>query len=63
MEHKRFHYKSMDDLKQELTRIGVRLPLSDSLEALKREVKLGARTMHNSIAIQPMEGCDGRPSG
>ena len=21
MEHKRFHYKSMDDLKQELTRI------------------------------------------
>lgn len=63
MEHKRFHYKSMDELKQELTRIGVRLPLSDSLEALKREVKLGARTMHNSIAIQPMEGCDGTADG
>ena len=63
MEHKRFHYKSMDELKQELNRIGVRLPLSDSLEALKREVKLGARTMHNSIAIQPMEGCDGTADG
>lgn len=63
MEHKRFHYKSMDELKQELTRIGVRLPLSDSLEALKREVKLGAKTMHNSIAIQPMEGCDGTADG
>ena len=55
----RFHYKSMDELKQELTGIGVRLPLSDSLEALKREVKLGAKTMHNGMAVQPMEGCDG----
>ncbi len=63
MEHKRFHYKSMDELKQELTRVGAELPLSDDLSTLKREVKIGDKTMHNSTAIQPMEGCDGMADG
>ena len=36
MEHKRFHYKSLDELKQELDLVGVRLPLSEDLSALQR---------------------------
>lgn len=63
MEHKRFHYKSLDELKQELDLVGVQLPLSEDLSALKREVKIGSKTAANSIAIQPMEGCDGTADG
>lgn len=63
MEHKRFHYKSLDELKQELDLVGVRLPLSEDLSALQREVKIGSKTAANSIAIQPMEGCDGTADG
>lgn len=63
MEHKRFHYKSLDELKQELDLVGVRLPLSEDLSALRREVKIGSTTAANSIAIQPMEGCDGTADG
>lgn len=63
MEHKRFHYKSLDELKQELDLAGVQLPLSEDLSALKREVNIGSRTAANSIAIQPMEGCDGTADG
>lgn len=63
MEHKRFHYKSLDELKQELDLVGVRLPLSEDLSALRREVKIGSKTAANSIAIQPMEGCDGTADG
>lgn len=63
MEHKRFHYKSLDELKQELDLVGVRLPLSEDLSALQREVKIDSKTAANSIAIQPMEGCDGTADG
>lgn len=63
MGHKRFHYKSLDELKQELDLVGVRLPLSEDLSALQREVKIGSKTAANSIAIQPMEGCDGTADG
>lgn len=63
MEHKRFHYQSIDELKQELARIGAELPLSDHLEILQRAVKIGNKTVSNSIAIQPMEGCDGTADG
>lgn len=63
MEHKRFHYKSLDELKQELDLVGVRLPLSEDLSALQREVKIVSKTAANSIAIQPMEGCDGTADG
>lgn len=43
--------------------VGVRLPLSEDLSALQREVKIGSKTAANSIAIQPMEGCDGTADG
>ena len=41
----------------------MRLPLSEDLSALQREVKIGSKTAANSIAIQPMEGCDGTADG
>lgn len=63
MEHQKFHYKSLDELRQELDRVGAALPLSEDLSILNRPVDLGAKTVPNAIAIQPMEGCDGTADG
>lgn len=63
MEHQKFHYKSLDELQQELDRIGAKLPLSEDLSVLKNPVRLGTKTIPNAIAIQPMEGCDGTSDG
>lgn len=63
MEHQKFHYKSLDELRQELDRIGAKLPLSENLSVLKNPVRLGRKTIPNAIAIQPMEGCDGTSDG
>lgn len=63
MEHEKFHYKTKEELKAKLDALGVQLPLSDDLEVLKRPVQIGSKTAANSIAIQPMEGCDGTADG
>ena len=63
MEHQKFHYKSLDELRQELNRVGAALPLCEDLSILNRPVDLGAKTVPNAIAIQPMEGCDGTGDG
>lgn len=63
MEHEKFHYKTEEELKEKLRALGAKLPLSGRLQALGRPVRLGTKTAANSIAIQPMEGCDGEPDG
>ena len=42
---------------------GVQLPLSEHTEVLAQPLAIGAHTMHNRIAVQPMEGCDGTADG
>ncbi len=39
------------------------LPLSSNLEILKRPLSLSTGTIPNRLAIQPMEGCDGKADG
>lgn len=63
MKHEKFHYKQKSDLEEALRTLGVTLPLSDNMEVLKRQVKIGNKVAANSIAIQPMEGCDGTADG
>ncbi len=63
MEHQKFRYGNLDELRQELARVGVELPLSEDLSVLKRPVQISGKTIPNSIAIQPMEGCDGTADG
>ena len=58
MEHEKFHYKKKKELIEKLEELKVHLPLSDNIDVLKRPVSIGAKTAANSIAIQPMEGCD-----
>ncbi len=58
-----FKYKSLDDLRHDADRLGVPIELSDDLAPLGRPVQIGSLRAGNSIAIQPMEGCDGTLDG
>lgn len=63
MEHQKFNYKSIDDVKSKLQELNVQLPLSDNLAVLKQPLVVNGVTIPNRIAIQPMEGCDGTKDG
>src|SRR5207248_953860 len=58
-----FKYKSVADIEAESQRLHLDLRFSDDLAPLFRPVPLGALTVGNSLAVQPMEGCDCKPDG
>jgi len=58
-----FKYKTLDDLWRDAERLGLPIELTDDLSPLARPVQIGPLRAGNSIAIQPMEGCDGTPDG
>ncbi len=62
-QHDRFHYKNLDELKEDMTRMGLDIPVSADVAVLSRPIALGERTIPNRLAINPMEGCDGTPEG
>lgn len=64
MQHEKFHYKDLAQLRAELERLGVSLPLSENLACLQEPLTLqDGHTVQGRIAIQPMEGCDGNADG
>ena len=63
MKHERFHYRSLDDVRAELDKLSVRLPLSDNVSVLASPVTFGGHTLHNRLGIAPMEGADSLPDG
>jgi 2,4-dienoyl-CoA reductase-like NADH-dependent reductase (Old Yellow Enzyme family) len=62
-EHVRFHYKTLEDLKQDIVRLGLDIPCSENLEIFNQSVSLSGAVVPNSLAIHPMEGCDGALDG
>lgn len=63
MEHQTFHYNTLDALQQEMDTVGVSLPLSAKLDRLQKPLTVQGKRFANSMAIQPMEGCDGTRDG
>lgn len=61
--HERFQLKSVEDLSDKIRALGIHMPVSSDIDALRQPVKIGDRVISNSMAVQPMEGCDGTPSG
>ncbi len=59
MEHKKFNYKTLDEVKAEAERVGAKLPFSEDIDILKTSLDVCGKTVNNRIMIQPMEGCDG----
>jgi len=62
-----FHYRALDDLQKDAERLGVALPVAHDRSrvqaVLGRPVMVGRRRVGNSLAIHPMEGCDGTADG
>ena len=61
MEHRVFHYKSLEDLREEMKATGVSFPLSENTALLGQPLSVHGKTIPNRLAIQPMEGCDSTP--
>ena len=58
---KRFDLHTLDDLRAELDRCALDLPVSDNLAVLGEPVNLGGHVLPNRFIVQPMEGVDGDP--
>lgn len=58
-----FTYKSLDDIRADARRLGVDVTFEEHLEAIRQPVRIGHRTIGNSLGVHPMEGCDGDPDG
>ncbi|MDC7221241.1 MAG: NADH:flavin oxidoreductase [Spirochaetales bacterium] len=55
----RFNLKTANDLKKELDRLNLYLPMSDNYSLLGQALKIGSFTLPNRFVAQPMEGIDG----
>ncbi len=58
-----FTYKSLDELRADVTSRGLDVPLTDDLGPLLQPVAIGPRTVGNRMVVHPMEGCDGTLGG
>jgi len=58
-----FKLGGIEDLKQLVSGLGVRLDAIEDVSILKEEVRAGGLVIPNSLAVHPMEGCDGDSEG
>jgi 2,4-dienoyl-CoA reductase-like NADH-dependent reductase (Old Yellow Enzyme family) len=64
MKHEKFHYKSVEELRQTAERLLVYLPFAEDTSALKEPLKINDFvTLANRMGIAPMEGADSLPDG
>jgi len=54
-----FQLGSTEELKQLSERLGVKIEASDDVSILAKPVQAGGLLIPNSLAVHPMEGCDG----
>jgi 2,4-dienoyl-CoA reductase-like NADH-dependent reductase (Old Yellow Enzyme family) len=63
MPKKYFDYDSLGDLRRDISHLNLNIPLDDDITPVFRPVRIGPLAAGNSLAIHPMEGCDGRLDG
>jgi NADPH-dependent glutamate synthase beta subunit-like oxidoreductase/2,4-dienoyl-CoA reductase-like NADH-dependent reductase (Old Yellow Enzyme family) len=61
--HQPFRYHSLEDLRNDLDRVGVDLPLTNHFQILGQPLAAGPLRLPNRLVVLPMEGCDGLPDG
>lgn len=59
----KFNFISYEELQEKIRELGVNIKLTRDLSLLSKPVRIGCRTAPNSMAVLPMEGCDGNPDG
>ena len=63
MPQEKFHYKSLEEVKQRATELGVDLPFAADTHALAQPLTVRNITFPNRLGIAPMEGADSTPEG
>ena len=63
MSQERFHYKTLEEVKERAEELKVYLPFSSSTDILKTPLIVGNVTFHNRMGIAPMEGADSLEDG
>lgn len=58
-----FQLSGIEDLRELSRRLGVRLDVSRDVSILAEPVQIGRLVIPNSLAVHPMEGCDGDLQG
>ncbi|MDE3056489.1 MAG: NADH:flavin oxidoreductase [Bacteroidota bacterium] len=58
-----FKYKTLDDIRKDVARLGLDITFEEKLTAIAQPVTIGTRTIGNALGIHPMEGCDGTLDG
>ncbi|MBN2137220.1 MAG: FAD-dependent oxidoreductase [Sedimentisphaerales bacterium] len=58
-----FRLSSVEDLKELNSRLGLDIDAADDVSILREPVEAGGLFIPNSLAVHPMEGCDGDSEG
>ena len=58
-----FHYRSLDELREDVADRGHEIGVSDELRRIGDRVRIGGLTASNRMAVHPMEGCDANADG
>jgi 2,4-dienoyl-CoA reductase-like NADH-dependent reductase (Old Yellow Enzyme family) len=61
--HRRFKFSSIGDVRTELEKMKIYLPLASDSGILQQPLRLGKNIIPNRMVVHPMEGCDGGPDG
>lgn len=59
----KFHYRTLEELKQRASELGVSLPFAQDTKVLAEPVKVRNLEFPNRLGIAPMEGADSLPDG
>src|SRR6056297_1821702 len=62
-EKNKFKFKSLKELEKKIEELDLDIPISQNLDVLKEEIKLGSRIIPNRLAVHPMEGTDANMDG
>ena len=62
-EHAQFRFATIEDLQSAIDNLGLNIPLETDTSYLRRTVDIAGHIVPNSMAVHPMEGCDGTPEG
>ena len=63
MAHEKFHYKSYDELQNQIAELKLHLPFAKNTKILKSPLYVRNVTLPNRLGIAPMEGADSLPDG
>lgn len=61
--HTPFKLSNLDELKEAIAQLGLDIAVEEDTSYLTRPVEVAGRVIPNSMAVQPMEGCDGAANG